>query len=264
MWRAWHVNSEGVRAIPRTKQQLESPLPSYERAGTNLPGEQLQRPSSGEQVRLYVRRLIFDAVLKQGQRVPQDAIAQALGVSRVPVREALLTLEREGWVTIVPHRGVFVNRLDEQSVWDHYELYGMFYGFGVRRAVERDGPQLATRIDPIQKKIAKAKGPAKLYESTMAFHRAIIDAAQSPRLRAILRQMTDLVPGNFFELVPGTDVVTKEGTAAIVDAIRTGDADQANRAYATMLRRQGEQVVELFRSRGIFDAEGAEKANVPG
>ena len=93
--------------------------------------------SSGEQVRLYVRRLIFDGVLKQGQRVPQDAIAQALGVSRIPVREALIALEREGWTTIIPHRGAFVNALDEPSVRDHYELYGLFYGFGVRRAVER-------------------------------------------------------------------------------------------------------------------------------
>ncbi|UGQ11443.1 GntR family transcriptional regulator [Yinghuangia sp. ASG 101] len=253
-----------MRAIPRPKQQLESPLPSYDRPSTVLPGEQLQRPSSGEQVRLYVRRLIFDAVLKQGQRVPQDAIAQALGVSRVPVREALLTLEREGWVTIVPHRGVFVNRLDEQTVWDHYELYGLFYGFGVRRAVEREGQQLAVRVEPIEKKIAKAKGPERLYEFTMAFHRAIIDAAHSPRLRAILRQMTDLVPGNFFELVPGTDVVTKEGTAAIVAAIRNNDADEANRAYATMLRRQGEQVVQLFRSRGIFDGETEDADGLPG
>ncbi len=229
-----------------------------------LPGEHLQRPSSGEQVRLYVRRLIFDAVLKQGQRVPQDAIAQALGVSRVPVREALLTLEREGWVTIVPHRGVFVNSLDEQSVWDHYELYGLFYGFGVRRAVEREGSQLAVRVEPIEKKISKAKGPSKLYEFTMAFHRTIIDAAHSPRLRAILRQMTDLVPGNFFELVPGSDVVTKEGAAAILEAIRNGDPDDANRAYAAMLRRQGEQVVKLFRSRGIFDAGADEAESVSG
>jgi DNA-binding GntR family transcriptional regulator len=61
------------------------------------PGEVFSRVSSGEQVRQYVRRRIFDGVLKQGQRVPQDAIAKTLGVSRIPVREALIALEREGW-----------------------------------------------------------------------------------------------------------------------------------------------------------------------
>ncbi|MEO5876394.1 MAG: GntR family transcriptional regulator [Streptosporangiaceae bacterium] len=229
--------------------------------GNLLPGENLARLSSGEQVRLYVRRLIFDGVLKPGQRVPQDAIAQTLGVSRIPVREALIALEREGWMTIVPHRGAFVNALDELSVRDHYELYGLFYGFGVRRAVERQGAGLAARLDPIQKQIAKIRDPGKLHRLTLDFHRTVIDAAHSPRLRNMLRQMTDIVPGNFFELVPGADVVEREGTAAIVAAIDANHAELAEREYATMLRRQGDLVVDLFRGRGMFDGdEGGQDA----
>jgi DNA-binding GntR family transcriptional regulator len=200
-----------------------------------------------------VRRLIFDGVLKPGQRVPQDAIAQTLGVSRIPVREALIALEREGWTTIIPHRGAFVNALDEQSVRDHYELFGLFYGFGVRRAVERRGPALAEPLEVIQKKIAKVKDPAKLYQLALDFHRTVIDAAHSPRLRALLRQMTDVVPGNFFELVPGSDASVREGTAAIVTAIERNYPEIAEREYAAMLRRQGDLVVELFRQRGMFD-----------
>src|SRR5262249_27112791 len=80
-------------------QEIIEPLPATAEQ-ISLPGGNLPRPSSGEQVRLYVRRLIFDGVLKPGQRVPQDAIAQTLGVSRIPVREALIALEREGWTTI--------------------------------------------------------------------------------------------------------------------------------------------------------------------
>jgi DNA-binding GntR family transcriptional regulator len=220
-----------------------------------LPEAHLARLSSGEQVRLYVRRLIFDGVLKAGQRVPQDAIAQTLGVSRIPVREALIALEREGWMTIVPHRGAFVNALDEPSIRDHYELYGLFYGFGVRRAVERQGPGLAERLAPIQKKIVKAKDPEQLHKLTLDFHRTVIDAAHSPRLRTMLRQMTDIVPGNFFELVPGADKVEREGTAMILTAIERNYPELAEREYASMLRKQGDLVVDLFRRRGMFDAE---------
>jgi DNA-binding GntR family transcriptional regulator len=218
-----------------------------------LPGGNLSRLSSGEQVRLYVRRLIFDGVLKPGQRVPQDAIAQTLGVSRIPVREALIALEREGWTTIIPHRGAFVNALDEQSIRDHYELFGLFYGFGVRRAVERRGPSLAEPLASIQKKIAKTKDPAKLYQLALDFHRTVIDAANSPRLRTMLRQMTDIVPGNFFELVPGSDASVREGTAAIVTAIERNYPEIAEREYAAMLHRQGDLVADLFRQRGMFD-----------
>jgi len=212
--------------------------------------------STGEQARLYVRRLIFDGVLRQGQRVPQDAIAESLGISRIPIREALIALEHEGWMTIVPHRGVFVNALDEPSVHDHYELYGLFYGFAVRRAVEREGDALAGRLAPIQReivKVAKAGDVARLHELIVNFHRTVVDAAHSPRLRTVLRQMTDIVPGNFFELVPNADTVGRRGVTAILAAIRKGDAQAAERAYATMLRHQGDLVVELFRQRGMFD-----------
>jgi DNA-binding GntR family transcriptional regulator len=209
--------------------------------------------SSGEQVRLYVRRLVFDGVLRQGQRVPQDAVAEALGVSRIPVREALIALEREGWITIIPHRGAFVNALDELSVLDQYELYGMFYGFGVRRAVERQGAAVGERLAPIQKRIRTEKDPAELYRLTIEFHKTVIDAADSPRLRSMLRQMTDIVPGNFFEMVPGSATVAREGTAAIVTAIQRDYGELAEKEYGTMMRRQGDLVVELFRTRGMFD-----------
>lgn len=247
-----------MRAIPRRQEPALQGTQAASGADL-LPSQNLSRMSSGEQVRLYVRRLIFDGVLRQGQRVPQDAIAQTLGVSRIPVREALIALEREGWMTIIPHRGVFVNALDESSVHDHYELYGLFYGFAVRRAVERRGPELAERLAPIQKQIADTEDVERLHELTLQFHRLVVESAQSPRLRSMLRQMTGIVPGNFFELVPGADAVERRGTAAIVRAIRKGDAAQAEAEYATMLRRQGDLVADLFRGRGMFEQDSEQE-----
>jgi DNA-binding GntR family transcriptional regulator len=230
------------------------PRASSHEAALVLPEEGLSRVSSGEQVRLYVRRLIFDGVLKQGQRVPQDDIAQTLRVSRIPVREALIALEREGWVTIIPHRGVFVNSIDESGVRDHYELFGLFYGFAARRATERRGASLAKELAPIQKRIAAAvEDYAELHEATLAFHRAVVNAANSPRLRILLRQMTGIVPGNFFELIPGSSKVEKQGTAAVVRAVRHDDAEGAAEAYVAMMRKQGDLVVNLFRTNGMFE-----------
>ena len=218
------------------------------------PGEDFSRVSSGEQVRQFVRRRIFDGVLKQGQRVPQDTIAQTLGVSRIPVREALIALEREGWITIVPHRGAFVSSIDESAVRDHYELFGLIYGFAARRATERQGEALARTLPAIQKRIAAAgEDVDEMFDATMAFHRAVVTAASSPRLRSLLRQVTGLVPGNFFELVPGSGKIEKQGTAAILRAVKRQDADGAAQAYTAMMRKQGDLVVSLLRNKGIFD-----------
>jgi DNA-binding GntR family transcriptional regulator len=233
----------------------DSPVDTPARSSQTLPGEGLPRLSSGEQVRLYVLRLIFDGVLRQGQRMPQDAIAKTLGVSRIPVREAMIALEREGWVTTIPHRGVFVNAVDDSAVRDQYELFGLLYGFAVRRAVERQGALLAATLAPIQKRISAAGDDVtEMYDATMAFHRAVVVAASSPRLASMLRQMTGIVPGNFFELVPGAGKAEKQGTAAIVRAVRREEAEGAAEEYATMLRKQGDLVIELFRHRGLFES----------
>jgi DNA-binding GntR family transcriptional regulator len=256
-----------LKAIPSQDAAGELPEPEFAGVGAKTsvtvardpvlppPAEAFFRVSSGEQVRQYVRRRIFDGVLKQGQRVPQDAIARALGVSRIPVREALIALEREGWVTIIPHRGAFVNPIDESAVRDHYELFGLIYGFAARRAAERQGEALARLLLPLQRRIGAAgEDSGEMFAATIAFHRAVVAAANSPRLRTLLRQATNIVPGNFFERVPGTGKLEKQGTAAILRAVKRQDAAGAAQAYAEMMRKQGDLVVSLFRAKGIFDA----------
>jgi DNA-binding GntR family transcriptional regulator len=218
------------------------------------PVDPYDRRSSGEQAALYIRRLIFDGVLREGDRVPQDAVAERLGLSRIPVREALLSLEREGWVTIRPHRGAFIGALDESVVRDHYDLYGHLYSFAVARAAERRTPELLDRLARLQKEIREAQDPQTAWRLNRAFHGTVLDMARSPRIGAVVRSLAGIVPGNFFELVPGSMDVEKTGTAAILRALKRGDAERAAQAYARMMRRQGDLVVELFQTRGILPA----------
>ncbi|MBG6089092.1 GntR family transcriptional regulator [Actinomadura viridis] len=216
------------------------------------PGEALVRRSSGEQAALYIRRLIFDGRLRQGDRVPQDDIARALGVSRIPVREALLSLEREGWVTIRPHRGAFIGALDEAAVRDHYTLYGLVFGFAARRATERRTPELTERLAGLCAGLEGTDDPAEVARLTRESDRLILETASSPRLRSVLRAMVGVVPGNFFALVPGPVEAVRAGRRAIHEAIADGDPDRAAGAYARMLRRQGDLVARLFEEKGLF------------
>jgi len=212
------------------------------------------RRSSGEQAALYIRRLIFDGRLRQGDRVPQDEIARTLGVSRIPVREALLSLEREGWVTIRPHRGAFIGSLDEAAVRDHYALYGLVYGFAAQRATERSTPELVSRLGAVCDRLDGEDDPAAVARLNREFDGLIMKTASSPRLRAVLRAMVGIVPGNFFALVPGAVEVERAGSRTVLQAIAAGDGGAAAEAYATMLQRQGDLVADLFKSRGLFTA----------
>jgi DNA-binding GntR family transcriptional regulator len=221
------------------------------------PDELVGRKSSGQQASLYIRRIVFDGVLHPGDRVPQDAIAYHLGLSRVPVREALLALQREGWVRITPHRGAFISTLDEEVVRDHYELFGHIYSLASARAARRRTDENVAELVRLEGELQAAEDAQKAWRANMTFQRALIDIARSPRVHALLGVLTDIVPGNFFQLVPGALELEKQGTARVVRAIRRGDADASASEYASLMQRQGELVVRLFASRGLL--HGPEK-----
>jgi DNA-binding GntR family transcriptional regulator len=217
------------------------------------PADGFERRSSGEQAALYIRRLIFDGELRPGSRVPQDDVAGRLGISRIPVREALIALEHEGWVTIAMHRGAFVNALDPQAVRDQYELYGLTYGFAVEKAVDRAGPLFAEQLTDIERALADADHPDDVWKLTLRFHNLVVETAASPRVRVVLRALPGLIPGNFFALVPGAIAEEKRGFNAIVRAVRKHDAERAAHEYARMMRRQGGHVVDVLAARGLFE-----------
>ena len=212
----------------------------------------IDRPSSGDLVAVHVRSLIFNGELRQGDRVHQDDIARQLGVSRIPVREAIIALAREGWLTITPHRGAFVHGLDEDALRDHYELLGLVYGLAARRATERATDDGLKRLRDAQQQLAAAESPDTLHDANDAFLRTLLSLAHSPRLGSVMRNMSTVVPGNFFELINGSGSVQQRGTKRIVTAISSRDPDAAAEACMRLLRDQGDLVIKLLASRGMF------------
>jgi DNA-binding GntR family transcriptional regulator len=214
------------------------------------------RRSISEQVALYIRRLIFDGELRPGTRVPQEEIAQTLGISRIPIREALIALEREGWVTVEMHRGAFITAINAQAVRDHYELYGLVYAFAARRALDRGDSQWVAQLSDIAAKIAAAEDPVEMGQLSVDFQATVVEAANSPRIKVVLRAMSALIPGAFFSEVPEAMEIQRRGLASIVRALRRGDGDRASEEYMRVMRRMGDKVVQVFKERGLFDAVG--------
>ena len=214
-------------------------------AGRRLPfptGEPVRR-SAGDQAALYIQRLIFEGALKPGERVPQDLVAESLGVSRTPVREALIGLEREGWVTIELNRGALINAFDEAAVVDHYTLYGLLYGFAVAKAMERAPRE--DFADPLLEMAAEVKRVRKAEEVwplSVRFHSLIIDKAQSRPAQTVAGALGRLVPGNFFDLVPGAlahERRSLEAIARLVGAGRRHGRERRMPAARRLARRHG-------------------------
>jgi DNA-binding GntR family transcriptional regulator len=212
------------------------------------------RRSSGELVAAHLRRMVFDGEYKPGDRVRQDEIAAELGVSRIPVREAIIALDREGWVTVEPHRGAFVRGIDADYVRDHYELYGLVFGLMASRVAERDDDAGRARLLAAAADVASVDpSDARAFNnSNRAFLATLEEVAAAPRLTSMARVMTSIVPGNFFREIPGAVDGQQHGVAAVAAAVEARDPRRASDEFRALLRTQGEAVVELLAARGVF------------
>lgn len=202
----------------------------------------LHRKSAGGLVADYVRELIFNGDLASGERVPQQQIAEALGVSRIPVREGVVALEREGFVTIEPHRGAFVNRFDGEVIADHFELFGLIYGFAARRTAERASPRDVEVLETRLAEIEEARRSDPMLRAVSRFRDELVRVGGSPRLDGLMHSLAAIVPGNFFKEIPGAMPIARDGFRRTLDAILAGDGERAAAACVEMMRAHAHNV----------------------
>ena len=220
------------------------------RSARTRPAAPRDGETSADAVARHVRKLVFEGRLVAGQRLPQDDIALAVGVSRIPVREAIISLEREGWLRVENHRGAFVLPLDERAITDRFALYGRVYGFAARRAIDRLGPEDLEALGALADDVARARSAAAMDRATTGYLAGLVGVAASGRLRAVLRSTSQIVPGNFFATVPDSIPVAQRGIAALHAAVVAGDADAAERASVETQAEHARSVVALVKGRG--------------
>jgi DNA-binding GntR family transcriptional regulator len=209
----------------------------------------LSRRNVGEVVADHIRQLVFDGSLRDGERVPQREIAQALGVSSIPVREALVALEREGVVSIQPGRGAFVNGLDADVALEQFYVFGRIYGLAVRRAAERADAAWLEQVAELAQSIERGSDLVETLAASIRLQLLIVDRGGSKRLRALFRPLSQIVPGNFYATIPGSLERTQRGVREIVAAMRAREPEQAERACWAMIDDIGELVAGQLRRR---------------
>jgi DNA-binding GntR family transcriptional regulator len=150
-------------------------------------------PTSAARVQDELRSAILEGALAPGERLRAEAVAERLGTSRTPVREALLMLEREGLVVVEPHRGAVVRAFDAADLLDLYEVRALVEPHAALRAATRIEPQALERL---RRLCEKAERPDATVDEQITgneeFHALIAAAAGSPRLLAALRAVAGI------------------------------------------------------------------------
>ncbi|HEY1442801.1 MAG TPA: GntR family transcriptional regulator [Mycobacterium sp.] len=209
-----------------------------------------------DQVVDHILNLIVTGKLRSGDRVDRNEIALGLGVSRVPIQEALVQLEHDGVVSTRYHRGAFVERFDEATVLEHHELDGLLNGVASARAATNPTPRILGQLDSLMRSLRTAKEARAFSEIAGEYRRTVNDEYAGPRLHATIRASQNLIPRMFWMTYPSSrdDMLPfyEDETSAIhrrdPEAARAACVGRSYLMAQTMLS-------ELFRRRVFAPAE---------
>ncbi|WP_186382984.1 GntR family transcriptional regulator [Amycolatopsis acidiphila] len=212
-----------------------------------------QRTSEG--VARVLRNEIFSGRLKPGEPVRERLLAEQLGVSRTPVREALFTLQSEGLVELTPNRGATVRTITARDIMQIYTLREVLESYAAGEAAQaRTSEDLEALEDAHAKleRVSPTGTPMQVAMADLAFHTLVSEAAGSRMLQTIMGQVlafTVSFRSNYS--YPGERAaVAIEQHRAILDALREQDAERAER-----LMREHVESARLFALRHFTHAQ---------
>ncbi|MFQ6854115.1 GntR family transcriptional regulator [Streptomyces sp. 35M1] len=208
----------------------------------------LKRPPAAERVYTHIKEAVLDRRYEGGTLLTEGDLADAVGVSRTPVREALLRLEVEGLIKLYPKKGALVLAVSVQEIKDVVETRLLVEEFAARKAVPAS-PRLIERLEQLleeQRQLAEAGDLAAVAVTDRCFHAEIVKHAGNEILSRLYDQLRDrqLRMGvAVMEAHPGRIEANITEHGELLEAIRAGDADGA----ALVVRRHVGRVRELVR-----------------
>ena len=200
-------------------------------------------PRSGNSFSDRVERALRDRILHgevaPGERLNEVEIAGELGVSRGPIREALQRLASDGLVELQAHRGAFVRRLGPAEVRDLFEVRMALETTAARLAAQRATDAQLADLDALVHAGAEPIGHADVrFQGARDLHARLAEATANPALAAhltLVNQELRLLRTRSGEVPARAEHAVAEH-AAIVAAVRAGDADGAAAAMEAHLR----------------------------
>jgi phosphonate utilization transcriptional regulator len=154
----------------------------------------LKRNSLPGLVQRELERMILAGEIGAGGKLNEAAVAERLGVSRGPVREAFRALEESGLVELVKNRGVFVRKVSLDEADEIYELRAVLDDFAGRRAAQlatrQQVKELATLVERMDRAIARSDRDA-YHDANLAFHDRVIELAGNGKLLQLYRRLVN-------------------------------------------------------------------------
>ncbi|HEX9789665.1 MAG TPA: GntR family transcriptional regulator [Kiloniellales bacterium] len=201
-------------------------------------------------MRLRLEREIFSGALLPGERLDENGLARRFGVSRTPVREALLQLSSAGLIEMRPRQGAVVAAITVQQLLQMFEVMAEMEALCARYAARRMGPAERQALERAHKacvELARRRDPERYYEANRVFHELIYSGTRNAYLEETTRTLRNRLSSyRRFQLHQAGRVANSLSEHdAVVTAILAGDADRAAEAMRAHVAVQGEVFTDL-------------------
>ena len=200
-----------------------------------------------------LRQAILKGELKPGERLLEIALAERLGVSRTPVREAMRKLEQEGLVVMIPRRGAQVASITEKDLNDVLEVRIALENVAIEKACKLITEEELGRLWVAAKEFEKTKAEGnlvRLAEADVAFHEIIYQASDNKRLNQVLNNLREQMYRYRVEYLKEeqTRNLLVSEHEELVKAIREGDVQKAQDISFHHLENQRMAIIRTIRA----------------
>ncbi|MBQ7954549.1 MAG: GntR family transcriptional regulator [Lachnospiraceae bacterium] len=200
-----------------------------------------------------LRQAILTGELKPGERLMEIHLANRLGVSRTPIREAIRKLELEGLVIMIPRRGAEVAKITEKSLQDVLEVRRALDALSVELACERISEeeliQLKNACDEFEK-ATHTKDPKKIAKADVELHDIIVKATGNSRLVQMVNNLSEQMYRYRFEYIKDASKHQRliDEHRVIYESIRNKDKTTASETAKLHIDNQETSVMEQIHS----------------
>jgi DNA-binding GntR family transcriptional regulator len=209
----------------------------------------------GEEARSLVATKIRDAILdetfKPGERLPEEQVGKMFNVSRSPVREVLLALEKEGTVVMEPYKGASVKPLSPEEALDIAELRLALITLATKAAQRHLPPADFDLAYRLAKQITRSNNAKEHFKYNHQFWDIIFEKTQRPILRDVFRGLEDrsirYVP-LILKLFPDPATRPRQ-REVLIEFLRKGKVDEAVRAFKKIYLEVVHRIIEYLETR---------------
>lgn len=213
----------------------------------------IKRASLHHHVVDKLREMVSRGDLPAGERLNEVALAQAIGVSRTPMREAVKLLASEGLLELLPGRGARVRQYSAEELMDMFDVLGALERHAIEIAVSKMKPKALAEIERLHNQMGEAyakRNQKGYFKANQKLHALIVELAANPALTATHMTLTKQSVHNRHETLI-SEQRWKESVAehqTIFAAIVKGDAMQAGLLMLDHSRKTGAAVVDAARA----------------